>query len=678
MVLNNFIWSVSDMPPELNYAVYLSYEDLSPCVKQCFLYYSLLPKGAWFHRDRVISMWISAGFVHGTSDELEDCGKNHYKELILRNLIDPCILDQSICTMHDIVRSFAQFVARDEALAVNSKETDIINKLSAQKFLRLSVESLKSDGLDWSSLQKQKTLRTLISVGDINMKPGDSCVGFPSLRTLNMENANSVSFVESLYQLKHLRYLSIENSDISGLPDNIGNLKFLHFISVSRCKQFVRLPPSIVGLRQLRYLDIRGTAVNVIPRGFCALTNLRTLLGFPAQEDGDWCSFEELSPLCELRTLCLKQLENVSGTLSAAKLKLAEKVHLTELFLTCSKLVNNGVLNGVEHQRIEEVFDELCPPACLDFLSIHGYFGQRFPRWVMSSSDVPLKNLRVLCIVDLACCTQLPDGLCKIPCLEHFRIEHAPSIKRVGPEFLQPCYHLAPATAMFPRLHTMMLNGMVNWEEWEWEEQVEAFPFLEKLVVEKCKLRRLPPGLALHARALKKIFLSYVPIIKSLEKFTSLVELNLYYNQQLEKISDLPNLQKLTIVGCGMLKVLEGVPALQRLVLNDCIMETLPEYMRGIKPKHFLLFCRPWLVALMAKGESDPEWEKFSHVEDVKAYARNEDNRVEGYVVYTRDPCNLKTNIRRATAYRGKINIESSSCLNIILLVWFISFLSYI
>jgi Leucine-rich repeat (LRR) protein len=652
MVLNDSIWSASDMPQELNYAVHLSYEDLSPCVKQCFLYYSLLPKSAQFPRDIIISMWISEGFVHGT-DELEDTGIKYYKELIVRNLIEPVkgFTDQSVATMHDVVRSFAQFVARDEALEVNNGEYDIITKLSTHEFLRLTFESSESDWLDLSYLKKQKTLRTLISVSDINMKPGDSFVGFPCLRTLNMDYANSVSFVDSLYQLKHLRYLSIDGSDISGLPNNIGSIKFLEFISLSGCQKIVRLPASIVELRKLRSLDIGGTSIDVIPRGFGVLTNLRSLEGFPAQEDGEWCSLEELSSLSELRTLGLRGLENISATVSAAKAKLAEKVHLIKLVLICSTLGNDMVINQVEQQQIEEVFDELCPPTCLDYLDISGYFGRRFPRWMMSSSDVPLKNLRILFMADLACCTQLPDGLCQIPCLEFIQIKNAPSIKRVGPEFLQPYY--LPTTPMFPRLHKMTFVKMVKWEEWEWDEQVEAFPVLEELVLKHCNLRHLPPRLAFHASALKKIVLTNVGQINSLEKFASLVELNLYYNHQLERISNLPNLQKLTIVGCRMLKVLEGVPALQRLVLKDYTMEKLPKYMRGIKPKHFQLFCRPWLLASVAMGQSGPEWEKFSHVEDVKAYASNEDNGVEWYVVYTRDPCNLETNIRRPTICRG-------------------------
>ncbi|KAF7105966.1 hypothetical protein CFC21_106733 [Triticum aestivum] len=134
MVLNDSIWSAYEMPEELNYAVYLSYEDLPPCIKQCFLQYSLLPKGGSFSRADIIGMWISEGFIHGSSDDLEELGIKYYIELILRNLIEPGIqyIDDPVLNMHDVVRSFAQFAARDEAVAVQSGENGNISKLTAQ------------------------------------------------------------------------------------------------------------------------------------------------------------------------------------------------------------------------------------------------------------------------------------------------------------------------------------------------------------------------------------------------------------------------------------------------------------------------------------------------------------------------------------------------------------------
>ncbi|XBH60395.1 hypothetical protein VPH35_115000 [Triticum aestivum] len=487
MVLDNSIWSISAMPEELNNAVYLSYEDLSSCAKQCFLHYSLLPKTAVFVSNEIIGMWISEGFLHGTSDDSEELGSKYYKELILRNLIEPNTkyVDQSVCDMHDVVRSFAQFVARDEALAGHGGETNIVSKLGAHEFLRLSLES---DGLAWSSLQAQKTLRALISVGYINIKPGDSLVHFPCLRTLHICSADVVALLESLHELKHLRYLSLENTDISSLPDSIGMIKFLQYISLDGCEQFVKVPHSILKLGQLRHLNFNMTSIEGIPRGFCALTNLRALKGFPAQVDGDWCSLEELGPLSHLRELGIHGLENVILSSSTTKAKLGDKVHLTSLFLSCgpNSILANGDLikdgdsvSEEEQQQIEKVFDELCPPPRLENLDIKGYYGRWLPRWMMSSSVVPLKSLRFLFITDVLC-RQLPDGLSQLPYLEFIQIYRAPAIKRIGPDFLQSYHHHSASSSQmvagFPKLREMNLIGW--WDGRSGSGRSKCKPFL--------------------------------------------------------------------------------------------------------------------------------------------------------------------------------------------------------
>ncbi|KAI4979043.1 hypothetical protein ZWY2020_015796 [Hordeum vulgare] len=671
MVLDDSIWSISGMPEELNHAVYLSYEDLPSCAKQCFLHYSLLPKTAIFVKDEITSMWISEGFLHGTSDNLEKLGSNYYKELILRNLIEPntMYVDQRVCNMHDVVRSFAQFVARDEALAAHSGETNIVSKLSAHKYLQFSLEGKlsESDGLDWSSLHAQKTLRALISVGYLNIKPGDSLVHFPCLRTLHIAFSHGVALLESLHELKHLRYLSLENTDISILPDSIGQMKFLQHISLRGCHQFVDLPHNIVKLGQLRHLNFIATSINNIPRGFSVLTNLRVLKGFPARVDGDWCSLEEVGPLSFVRDLQFDGLENITDSSSAAKSKLGDKVHLTRLSLNCgSILADDGLIkeedcvSEEEKQQIEQVFEELCPPPRLENLNMTGYFGRWPPRWMMSSLVVPLKSLRILTIDDLACCRQLPDGLCQLPYLEYFQIDRAPAIKRIGPDFLQNYHQHSPSPfhtpAAFPRLLEMNLIGMVEWEEWEWEEQVQAFPVLQDLMLEQCKLKGLPPGLASQARALNKLSIQYAQCLISLENLPSLVELELVGNLDLERITNLPRLHRLCIINCRKLKVLEGVPALYRLILEDEeAMETLPGYFRGINPMHFTLDCSLELLTSIAAGQSGPEWDKFSHIEHVKAYARVGGNLRKLYVFYTANPYNLETNVSLSFLSRGTL-----------------------
>ncbi|XP_047080861.1 putative disease resistance protein RGA4 [Lolium rigidum] len=625
-----------------------------------------------FTKHAVVGMWISEGFLHGTSDNLEELGSKYYKELIARNLLEPNAkyANQSVCSMHDVVRSFAQFVSRDEALAAHSGETNIGSKLSAHKFLRLSLESesSESDGLDWSYLQTQTILRTLILVGHINMKSADLLAQFKGLRILHAHSTGVGELAKFLHEFKHLRYLSLESSDISSLPDNLGELKFLQFISLYGSKHFVKIPHSIVQLSQLRHLNFSGTSICGIPRGFCGLTNLKLVLGFPAIEEGDWSSLEELGPLDQLTMIGLEGLENVTAPSSAAKAKLGEKVHLTTLQLFWREgilgydgnIKQKDSVSEEEQEKTEKVLDELCPPPNLHYLSIAGYFGQRFPWWLMSSSVVSLKILRVLLIEDLACCTLLANGLCQLPYLEIFQINRAPAIKRVGPEFLRSNHQqsLGPShvAVAFPKTREMKLIRMVEWEEWEWEEQVQAFPVLRELMLKHCKLMSLPPGLSSQAKALNKLIIRYVQGLTYAENFASLVRLEVTALPNLERITNLPSLQLLSIEKCPKLKVLEGVPTLQKLLLQDRDMETLPEYMGVINPRCLELSCSLVLLLSIAAGQSGPEWDKFSHVEHVKAYAHEGGIVKKWYVLYTANPYNLETNVSPSFMCAGTLS----------------------
>jgi hypothetical protein len=82
-------------------------------------------------------LWISEGFVHGNSCDLEEKGREYFDELIQRNLIEPDVkyVDQLVCNMHDIVRSFAQYVIRDEALVCHNSDIYISDKLKLEKFI---------------------------------------------------------------------------------------------------------------------------------------------------------------------------------------------------------------------------------------------------------------------------------------------------------------------------------------------------------------------------------------------------------------------------------------------------------------------------------------------------------------------------------------------------------------
>ena len=221
-VLESLAWSVGGLPKQLDNRLYLSYEDLSPQLKQCFLYCSLFPKGTEIIRNVITSMWISEGFIqplgassslHDGYGRLEDIAIQYYRELINRNLIEPTVefsLTQYRCTMHDMVRSFAEHMTRNESLVVvDDKQASSALRAGGNSMLvrRLSLGWTVSEA-EWTVLQMRKSLRTLIVHCRVNLKSGDSLGSFSSLRVLYIWSANNLDrLVDSLSKLKHLRYL---------------------------------------------------------------------------------------------------------------------------------------------------------------------------------------------------------------------------------------------------------------------------------------------------------------------------------------------------------------------------------------------------------------------------------------------------------------------------------------
>jgi hypothetical protein len=179
-------------------------------------------------------------------------------------------------------------------------------------------------------------------------------------------------------------------------------------------------------------------------------------------------------------------------------------------------------------------------------------------------------------------------------------------------------------------------------------------PILEEFAPKMCKLRRVPPSLAFHAKALKKLCICDVKHLRSLENFASVVHLGVFRNIELERIINLPKVKNLVIVECPKMKVLEYMPALQRLNLEEYDVETVPRYLQDVNPRHLLLDCSLSLLTCIAVGTSGPEWDKLSHIQQVKAYAEDKSCPRKWYVVYTRDPFHFETNISRSAIAQGK------------------------
>ncbi|TVU04011.1 hypothetical protein EJB05_50427, partial [Eragrostis curvula] len=635
-VLHDPAWSTNKPHlQDLNIALQLSYDDLPPALKQCFLYYSLIPKGLEIHRSAIIKMWMSEGFLPVPSDDASmkeeyDVGVSYYTSLISRNLIQPLEIsaNQVFSIMHDVIRSFAQFMAKEEALVIRASGQEISTHLmsSPTKFRRLSIESAESESAvlpDWSSIsESQELLRSLIICGRMKYGPSTSTdsslkISLPSLRMLCVVGAESDRFVkESLAKLKHLRFLFLGDTNISRLPDDIYKMRFLETIRIQRCASFSgELPSSIIKLERLRSLVIGPDTNFIVPKGLGGLTNLRDLSLFPVQSDGEWCSLEELGSLSRLRELVIHGLEAVlpcGGSSAAAKVKLHDKQQLQQLQLFWNNPSEEEDNSDAVLQRVEEVIDQLRPPRHLEVVNFENYLGRRGPSWLTAAGAVALNSLIGLQMKGLPFCTQLPDGLCQLPSLEFLAIDFAPSISRVGPEFAQRRQqNLMMMASSFPRLQYLRFMGLANWEEWVWDEAKDdiaiAMPSLQTFYIRDCsKLERLPAGLASSKRiALRELNLVDDASITAVENFPSVETLSVCDCPSLKIIRGFSRLQVADIILCPALEVLEDIPALDVMELADPAMVTLPEYLRGLKARKLVVFCHQMLHDLLLSRGTD-------------------------------------------------------------------------
>nr|GME17104.1 putative disease resistance protein RGA3 [Ipomoea batatas] len=113
-VLDNKIWELEEVVTDLFPHLYLSYNDLTPKMKQCILYCAVFPKDYEIEVDKLIRIWMAQGYV-----TMESKGRELFGGLAMRSFfqdLEKDVMNSNIiisCKMHDIVHDFAQFLTRN-------------------------------------------------------------------------------------------------------------------------------------------------------------------------------------------------------------------------------------------------------------------------------------------------------------------------------------------------------------------------------------------------------------------------------------------------------------------------------------------------------------------------------------------------------------------------------------
>lgn len=646
-VLRKEAWSMDKLPDDLRGALYLSYEDLPSYLKQCFLYCSLFPEDFKFSREDLVLYWAVEGFAEAPNDLFLESSYEYLEELTRRNLIEK---DGEVYKMHDLLRSLAQLLSKDESFCGEAHELSTM--AATRKLRRLRITDEGELAIIPEPLLLQKCLRTLFIRGCTSIS-SDIFVRFPFLRFLSLSDSGIENVPDAVGNLMHLRLLDLDRTRICSLPESTGCLTNLQVLKLSQCESLVALPKGITRLCNLRVLELDETPLDFIPAGMGRLVKLNIFTGFVVGGNNirghQGCNLEELRSMSHLSMLTLSELQNAVVT-QKGSLVLQNKSHLKVLGLSCTTSTStDGTTVECTEEEIHEIqatFAELAPPGCLEELAIESYFGHQFPCWMMQSSlGSFLPQLRVISLSNCVFVEQLPP-LGQLPELRHLSIFDASSVVTMGLEFLGR----GSRSASFPKLEFLDIHGMPNLQGWSFcgeREEMAVLPHLRCLWVADCpKLESLPRGL----KRCPKLWIHNVGL-KEIDNLNYLTEwLQIKSCRNLERISNLPALRKLDIddESVSTLKCVEKMDSLESLTIYNLEMQYLPKVLLALLQDgqqhqqnnlQLYLYCD---TRLMSRCSMEGEyWSIIRNIPRVTVFDRS---RLK-YLYYTKEPFDYDTNI---------------------------------
>ncbi|TYI58187.1 hypothetical protein E1A91_D11G337100v1 [Gossypium mustelinum] len=452
----------------------LSYDDLPPYSRPCFLYLSHFPEDYEILADRLIQLWVAEGIVSSKQEEgdegqiAEDVAEGYLLELAERCMIqvrkrDIATLKIRSFQMHDLMRDFC------------------LSKAKQQKFLYIAdreqplreprIWFLPSIVTKWRGIWKYMFNN------------------FNFLRVLDFERGGEGGFKlpNDIGKLIHLRFLRLRGLEFflsSKLPSSLGNLRCLQTLDLrieSEWSDSIHVPNVLWRMQQLRHLYLPEECDRKTKLKLGTLRNLQTLVNFNTKN----CYVKDLINMTNIRELEIRGPFNI------------EDFNTKELDKN-PPIIQSKYLHSVSIINEEEIDPRhlahlLLSCENISKLSLDVKI-RRLPEYHYLSSNLAYIKLRRCKLEE----DPMPT-LEKVPCLRILQLHEEAFI---GKEMF--CSGQAVA-----KLKSLSLKELNFLEEWKVSEG--AMPCLRRLEIENCRqLKKLPDGLRFIA-TLKELKIEKMP-----------------------------------------------------------------------------------------------------------------------------------------------------------------------
>ncbi|XAR54678.1 hypothetical protein NMG60_11029918 [Bertholletia excelsa] len=451
-------------------------------LKLCLLYCSLFPEGCSIEKEQLVEYWIGEGFL--------DCshyGNAHNKgHAIIGSLKIACLLEngeeETQVKMHDVVRSFALWVASDFG------QKRIISGVRYWEATH-RISLLDNEITELSEIPSCPHLETLLLQWNRGLnKISDGFFQFmPSLRVLDLSFTSLKEIPSSICKLAELHHLDLSGTKLSTLPKELGCLTNLRHLDLQRTHYLRNIPrEAISGLSQLRVLNLYYSygcwefreCENENEFQLADLENLKLLtsIGITVTE---LTTLEKLSGFISLlkciQFLYITECEGLHYLKLPSDSSDAEK--LRRLSINCC--------NDLKHLEIGPAAGKTWLSS-LEVLALHS-LPNMTQVWRNSSTQGCLQSLRS---ISIWYCHKLKNisWISSLPKLETVYLFYCNEMEELisGEGVIEE-----EGSVAFPLLRTMSIRDLPKLRSIS--RKAMYFPFLERLAVIGCpKLKKLP------------------------------------------------------------------------------------------------------------------------------------------------------------------------------------------